>query len=141
MKKSRLNRYKQKMNFIITKLGNIPDSLKTEVEINAMLYCVQVAIDGAMDIAAMLVRDLGHDVSDDYHNIDILIKEKVIAASLGEDLKRFNGLRNAIVHKYNTFEEESVVENLAKIKESLEKFLEIVEVKINGFKQENNRGS
>ncbi len=131
MEKLRTERYKQKMNFIIDKLKSIPESIKTEVEINAMLYCVQVAIDAMMDIAAMLIKDIGNNVSDDYHNITTLEKEKIISSSLSDKLKRFNGLRNAIVHKYNTFEEESVLDNLDEIKESIENFLEIVEEKIN----------
>ena len=130
MEQERLQRYKQKMNFIIDKLESIPESIKTKVEINATLYCIQVAIDAAMDIVAMLVKDIGNDVSDDYHNLSILEKYNVISATLNDKLKRFNGLRNAIVHKYNTFEEESVLENLDDIKASIENFLDTTEAKI-----------
>ena len=37
MEQSRIERYKQKMNFIIDKLESIPTSIKTEVEINAKI--------------------------------------------------------------------------------------------------------
>ena len=62
MEKSRCKRYKQKMHFIIDKLESIPSPIKTDVEINATLYCLQVSIDGVMDISAMIVKDLGNDV-------------------------------------------------------------------------------
>lgn len=136
---NRAERYRQKMNFIITKLESIPASRKTNIEVNATLYCVQVAIDAAMGIIAMLVKDIGHDVSDDYHNINILVKEKVISEVIGEDLRRFNGLRNAIVHKYNAFEEESVLKHVPTIKNSLEKFLNNVETKLNAIIKKNKK--
>ena len=60
-----------------------------------------------------------------------------ISHLIDEDLKRFNGLRNAIVHKYNNFEEESVIKNLTAIRTSLEGFLEIVEAKINEIAKKN----
>ena len=92
-----------------------------------------------MGIIAMLVKDIGHDVSDDYHNINILVKEKVISEVIGEDLRRFNGLRNAIVHKYNAFEEESVLKHVHTIKNSLEKFLNNVETKLNAIIKKNKK--
>ena len=137
MNEARLQRYKQKMNIIVNKLESIPKEIKTEVAVNATLYCVQVSIDATMDIIAMLAKDIGHDVSDDYHNIGNMVKSKIISASAAEDLKRFNGLRNAIVHKYNNFEEESVIKNLTAIRTSLEGFLEIVEAKINEIAKKN----
>ena len=137
MEKKRLERYKQKMSFIIDKLESIPKSIKTKVEINAMLYCTQVAIDAAMDIAAMLVKDIGKDVSDDYHNLTVLERENIISSNISTKLKRFNSLRNAIVHKYNTFEEESVLENLDDIKVSIENFLDVVEAKIHDINKKN----
>ena len=139
MEKTRLERYKQKINFVIDKLESIPKSIKTEVEINATLYCVQVAIDAAMDIAAMLVKDIGSDVSDDYHNLNILKKENIISATLSDKLKRLNALRNAIVHKYNTFEEESVLENLDDIKVSIEHLLNTTEAKIHDIDKKDKK--
>lgn len=130
MMQERLERYRQKTQTVMTKLESIPENIRSETEINATLYCVQVAIDATMDIAAMLVKDVGHEVSDDYHNIDFLGKKKIIPQALAEELKRLNGLRNAIVHKYNTFEEETVVKNVMSIKSSLEAFMEIVEGKL-----------
>jgi len=133
MEHSRPERYRQKMQVVVTRLESVPKTIKTEIEVNAMLYCVQVAIDAAMDIAAMLVKDIGHEVSDDYHNIDALVKRKIFPAALGEELKRLNGLRNAIMHKYNTFEEETVVEHIQDIKKTVGQFLDKVEEKLHAL--------
>ena len=94
---------------------------------DATLYRVQTAIDAAMDLVAMLVKDNGLEVSDDYSNIKKLFNAKIIGEKLSEDLAMLNGLRNAIVHKYNSFEEETVLENIDEITGVLEDFLEKVE--------------
>ena len=65
----RKQRYRQKINFVTEKIIDIPKKLQTDIEIDATLYRVQIAIEGCMDVVAMLVKDKGKDVSDDYNNI------------------------------------------------------------------------
>ena len=84
-----------------------------------------------MDIIAMLVKDKGATVSDDYHNIEKLQELKIISGTESIELKRLNGLRNAIVHKYNKFEEEIVIDHQEHIKQNLIAFLRKVEHEIN----------
>ena len=74
-----------------------------------------------MDVIAMKVKELGLVVEDDYTNIEKLIQENVIALKEGELLKEFNGIRNAVVHRYNSLE-------MAIIKEALERIAEFAEV-------------
>ncbi|MEW5896250.1 MAG: DUF86 domain-containing protein [Nanoarchaeota archaeon] len=124
--KERLSRYNQKFNFICEKLEKIP-AKPSGLVIDATLYAVQVSIDAAMDIVAMLVKDLGEEVSDDYHNLGILQEKKILSQKEADILKRYNGLRNAIVHKYNKFEEKEVTEHIGEIKNNLYAFLEKVE--------------
>lgn len=92
-----------------------------------MLHVVQVAVDAAMDVAAMLVRDRGREVVDDYHNLAILNEAGRISGEQADALRRLNGLRNAIVNKYNRFEEETVRENLESIQGARLAFAENVE--------------
>lgn len=127
MIKKRKERYNQKMDFIVEKIESIPEPIETDIEMDATFYRVQISIDATADIISMLVKDLGKEVSDDYHNIDLLIKEKIISLKQGEKLKNLNGLRNAIVHKYNKFEEKEVLDNIENIKNNLLEFLEIAE--------------
>ena len=60
-------------------------------------------------------------------NIDILRKNRVIDAKLAEDLKRLNGMRNAIVHKYGSVDTELVLQNLERVKQQLRRFVDTVE--------------
>ena len=67
----------------------------------AMLYSLQICVEVTMDILAMKIKDMGLVVEDDYTNIEKLVNENFIKEDQGELLKQFNGIRNAIVHKYD----------------------------------------
>lgn len=123
----REQRYRQKINFIIEKVQSLPKAIKSPLEIDASLYRMQVAIEAMMDLVAMLVKDKGRTVGDDYHNLEQLVTLKVITTSFGEELKRLNGMRNAIVHKYNKFEEDTVIKSKEKIKKNVLKFVQTTE--------------
>lgn len=125
----RKNRYRSKIGYIIDKMYTLPDDATKldELGIEGVLYRVHTSIEAAMDLAAMLVRDIGIDVGDDYDNIDILKEKKIIKAELADDLKRLNGLRNAIVHKYGSVDVELILRNLESIKETLRSFVDIIE--------------
>ncbi|MFW6305350.1 MAG: DUF86 domain-containing protein [Candidatus Saliniplasma sp.] len=67
----------------------------------AVLYSFQVSIEITTDIIAMKVKDIGRVVEDDYSNIEKLVDEGIINQKEADLLKRFNGVRNAVVHKYD----------------------------------------
>ncbi len=127
--KERKNRYLSKMGYVLEKMYSLPEDTFAldELGIDGVLYRVQTSIDAAMDMAAMLVRDSGLDVGDDYENIDILKEKNVIDASLADELKRLNGMRNAIVHKYGNVDTELILRNLENFKVQLQKFVDIIE--------------
>ena len=132
LNKERKDRYLSKMGFILEKLYTLPaeiDSLE-ELEIDGVLYRVQTSIDATLDIVAMMVRDIGIDVGDDYENIEILNNEKVIDSKLADELKKLNGLRNAITHKYENLNIELTLNNLETVKEQLREFIDSIEGKL-----------
>ncbi|MBU4221855.1 MAG: DUF86 domain-containing protein [Euryarchaeota archaeon] len=110
-------------------MDTIPDNVDglDDIGFDGLLYRVQTSIDAAIDMTAMLVRDIGIDVGDDYENIDILKEKGVIDAELSGELKRLNGMRNAIVHKYGNVDTELILQNLENVKEQLHRFVIIVE--------------
>ena len=116
MEKERVQRYRQKINFVTEKITDLPKKIDTHLTIDATLYRVQTTIEASMDLVAMLAKDKGKDVGDDYENIHKLEKLAVITPSFGKKLASLNGLRNAIVHKYNSFEEKTVAQNIVAIK-------------------------
>ena len=66
----------------------------------------------SMDIVAMLTKDAGLVVEDDYTNIEKLSKGGIISADEKETLNGYNGLRNSIVHRYNRLDMGRVAEGL-----------------------------
>jgi uncharacterized protein YutE (UPF0331/DUF86 family) len=118
--------YRRKLSVILEELASVPDDLAdlSPLEVRGVLHAVQVAIHAAVDIAAMKVKDLGEEVGDDFHNLMVLVERKVITAQMGDGLRRLNGLRNAIVHRYKRFEEEAVLDGIAEIRDILYGYVE-----------------
>jgi uncharacterized protein YutE (UPF0331/DUF86 family) len=125
----RKQRYRSKIGYIVEKMYTLPDTVLgiDDLAMDGILYRVQTSIDAAMDMAAMLVRDIGIDVSEDYDNIEILYKNEKFDINLADDLKKLNGMRNAIVHKYSRVDIQLVLQNLENIKVILRNFIEIIE--------------
>lgn len=125
----RKQRYRSKIGYIVEKMYTLPDTVLgiDDLVVDGILYRVQTSIDAAMDMAAMLVRDIGIDVSEDYDNIEILYKNEIFDINLADDLKKLNGMRNAIVHKYSSVDTQLVLQNLENIKVILRNFIEIIE--------------
>lgn len=129
LSEERKNRYRAKIGYIIEKMDALPDdtAILDDLGIDGILYRVQTSIEAAMDLAAMLVRDIGIEVKDDYENVDTINKKNIIEKELAEELKRLNGMRNAIVHKYGDLKTELILENIESIKEILHRFIEKIE--------------
>jgi len=117
----KLERFEEEYEFIKE------HEMRDEVTRRALLYSLQLCVDIAMDIVAMLVRDLGVTVEDDYTNIERLVKHGVISEADANLLRAYNGLRNAIVHKYDRLNLEIVKDGLQKIDELYEVVLKLVE--------------
>jgi len=98
-----------------------------DITLRALLYSLQVCVDVAMDIVAMLTKDFGITVEDDYTNIERLQKMRVLSEEEAAVLRKYNGLRNAIVHKYDKLDLRSVKEGLNRIDELYETVLKLVE--------------
>jgi len=123
----RLKRYKDKINYIIDKIKDLSRETKTELEKDGLFYALQTSIEAMMDIIAMLNKDLGIPVKDDAANISRIIEKEKLEPILGEDLKKANGLRNILVHRYNDFDEELIFNSVEDVKTLLFKWLDIVE--------------
>ena len=125
----RKQRYHSKIGYILEKMYALPDtaSVVDDLVVDGILYRVQTSIDAAIDMAAMLVKDIGIDVSEDYDNIEILCRNEIFDINLADDLKKLNGMRNAIVHKYGSVDIQLVLQNLENIKVILRNYIEIIE--------------
>ncbi|MFO7966030.1 MAG: DUF86 domain-containing protein [Archaeoglobaceae archaeon] len=96
------------------------------IEISGTFYNLHTSIEAAMVIAAILVKDLGKKVEDDYHNIETLTDLGVIDSDLADSLKMCNGLRNCS-HRYNGVDTTLVLESIDEVRDTLFTFIERVE--------------
>ena len=128
----RKDQYSRKLEFIIDKISLLPDNIEENVfYADALFYRLQVSIDATMDVIAMLCKDLGITVRDDYSNIYDLEKLNIFQTDLLKNLRRLNGLRNALVHRYNKIEEERIIQEKENYIDNLKKFVKDVEKIVN----------
>ncbi|MCK4779484.1 MAG: DUF86 domain-containing protein [Candidatus Lokiarchaeota archaeon] len=128
----RKDQYSRKLEFIIDKISILPDNIEENIfYIDALFYRLQVSIDAAMDVIAMLCKDLGITVRDDYSNIDDLESLNIFQKDLLKNLRRLNGLRNVLVHRYIKIEEERIIQEKKNFVDNLKKFVKDVEKVIN----------
>ncbi|MEM1670431.1 MAG: DUF86 domain-containing protein [Archaeoglobaceae archaeon] len=123
----RKERYREKIEYILEALDEIPEEPKRPIEVSGTFYNLLTSIESAMDVCAMLVKDLGKRVEDDYSNIEILHELGILDKELAEKLKTCNGLRNWLVHRYNKLDKKIVLESVDKVRETLIEFIRRVE--------------
>lgn len=134
MNKERLQQYSAKIDYIVEKLYTIPDEIDLEdsLYVDGILYRVQTSIEAIMDIIAMHIHDSGISVSDDYNNIELIASDIQLSADIESNLKKLNGMRNVIVHRYGNVDAELVICNLDTIKETISEFIDNIEDVLNG---------
>ena len=131
MDELRIKRYNDKINYIVDNIMDLPREPKSKFEKGGIFYSLQTSIETTMDLVAMLVKDLGVPVKDDALNISKIINRRKLNSELGEKLKKANGLRNILVHRYNEFEEQLILDSVEEIKTLLYQWIEIVESILN----------
>ncbi len=133
MDEIRLKRYRDKINFIIDNIKDLPIKPNNVFEKRGIFYSIQTAIESVIDLVAMLVKDLGIQVKDDETNINEIIEKRNLNPELGKKLRKANGLRNILVHRYNNVEDQIILDSVEEIKELLYQWIDIVEEIINAI--------
>lgn len=131
MDELRIKRYRDKINNVVDYIKDLPIEPKNELEKRGIFYSLQTSIEAIVDLIAMLTKDLGIQVKDDNTNISEIVKKRELKSELGEKLKKANGMRNIIVHRYNDFEEQIILNSVEEIKDLLTKWINVVEEIIN----------
>lgn len=128
----RKDQYSRKFEFIIDKISLLPDNIEENIfYVDALFYRLHVSVDAAMDIVAMLCKDLGITVKDDYSNIDELEGLDLFQKKLLRNLRRLNGVRNVLVHRYNKIEEVQIIREKDNFVNILKEFVKRVEKVVN----------
>lgn len=131
MDEMRIKRYRDKINHVVDYIKDLPFEPKNELEKRGVFYSLQTSIEAVVDLIAMLTKDLGIQVKDDNANISEIVKKRKLKSELGVKLKKANGMRNIIIHRYNDFEEEIILNSVEEIKDLLSKWIKVVEEILN----------
>ncbi len=133
MEAKREQRYFQKIAELEDKIEFIRENLSEEEEFlsnrilrKAIYKEFQEMVEIIADLSAMVVRDKGKVVEDDYSNLERMTKI-LGSESLLEDLKEANGLRNILVHEYNGVVDKQAYNSIKNLLTSIEKFGVMVE--------------
>jgi len=125
----RKKRYLEKLEWIENEVEfTASQNFQGDVERRAVLYSILTAVEATMDLVAMLTKDLGFSVEDDYTNINKLHSEGVIEEDEAELLRRFNGLRNAIAHHYNHLDLSRVEDAIAHLSKLYDVAVKLVKI-------------
>jgi len=131
MEEDRLKRYWDKINLISKRSDEIrkwtgirsEDFIGDEKTKLATYKAFQEVVEASMDVVAMICKDLKIPPKDDYTNIKIL-KTKISFDDIEKTLIEANGLRNRIVHRYNTMDDLLAFKSMKEILPEISKFIE-----------------
>ena len=114
----RKRRYSEKAELIDERMEDIKmlvNDFSDKIKRLACYKAFQEAIEALFDIIAMLVKDRGKLVEDDYTNIDKLEEAGVLSQQNAKILREAYGLRNRIVHRYNKTDDNIARESILTI--------------------------
>lgn len=136
MDEIRYKRYKDKINYIVDCIKDLPITPKNKFEKMGIFYLIQTSIESMIDLVAMIVKDLGIQVKDDTTNISELVEKRKINIKLANTLNKANGLRNILVHRYNGVDEQIILESVEDVKKLLYEWLDIIEEILNEIRSD-----
>ena len=135
MEIERAKRYRDKLNLILERTADIEDW--TSIEISdfisdkktrlAVYKAFQELLEAALDIVAMSCRDSRIISKDDYANVEALYQKNIIDERLKNALIESNGLRNRLVHRYNTLDDRTAFESILELLPDFKYFTEVMD--------------
>jgi len=114
----------RKAEYIVKKLKYLKNSRPEDVERfesdetlqMAIFYALQVCIEAIVDIVILIgTKEYEKEYEGDYEMFETLFEERIIEEDVFEKLRKMNGLRNAIVHAYDSLMVGEIYENYDKI--------------------------
>jgi uncharacterized protein YutE (UPF0331/DUF86 family) len=127
---------RRKLGHIMTALDALRPLARLRAdEYRARLYerkaaerLLQEAIEGALDINAHLIAELGREVPEDYYGGFIKLGDLgILTPDLARSLAPSAGLRNRLVHEYDTIDDAKVLGAIATTLELYPRYIQAIE--------------
>jgi uncharacterized protein YutE (UPF0331/DUF86 family) len=89
---------------------------------------LQEAIEAALDVNAHLISELGHDVPDDYFGGFVKLGQLgILSEDLAGALAPSAGLRNRLVHEYDTLDDAKVLAAVGTLLDLYPRYIQAIE--------------
>lgn len=120
-----------KVSYILEYLEEIEGALPNPsgIVLKGVYFNLSSAIEAAIDMIAMLCKDLRIVPTGDYENIQSIQQRDLINEALAQALAKCNGLRNVLIHQYNDIDENLVLEAIPQVENALKEFIHLLEVR------------
>lgn len=134
LNRERIRRYEDKISFITEDLEWLNKWLPADEEEfiadvktrKAIYKLVQEITDCIMDLVAMMIKDEGRTVQDDYSNLIRMRELGIINVKLEKGLRELDGLRNVLVHRYNGIDDRLAFRSIMGLEDTIREFLKVI---------------
>jgi len=124
-------RYLDKLAHVDKRIANVrewlPQALEDEKTKLAVYKAFQEAVEALLDIAAMKLANLSIPPKDDYTNLKELHTLGLLKAEHLNTMRKANGLRNRLIHSYNTLSDEVAIKSIHELLPELVEVRRIME--------------
>ena len=108
-----------------------PEFLSDRKSRHALLHCVLVSLQAAIDIADHWVAEVTPQRPESYRAImELLEEKKAVPGGLARELKGLFSLRNVLVHKYQELDLKRLYAHIKKAPKPLRAFLKLAKSKV-----------
>lgn len=121
----RLARYADKLNHVDDRLAEFqqwsqlaPEDAMAKA---ASFKALQEIGEAIADVCAMLTKDTGRSPKDDYTNVEKLEEQGIFTGDLRSVVEELNGLRNRLVHEYDSFDSRTALDSGRRLAQKIPK--------------------
>ena len=137
----RKKRFEEKIEYARERIGDLEDWLfQEDVQERKPFFASEKAfqelVESLSDIFAMLLSDLNFGIKDDYSNIEKLKEKNILSNEHANTASESNGLRNRIVHRYNSVDQKRFIESARELIPKITQVLEHIKTFIDGHEDE-----
>jgi len=129
--------YEEKFISVVEALESIPDYPELMLQKVDTFEKLHLSIEAIMDVANMVLEDLGEDLGEDFENVTKLEQLGIIDSTLANRLIRCTGLKKLFDYRYDGFDDRLALNSVTEIRETIYGFMDIIDGYLEEFEGEN----
>jgi uncharacterized protein YutE (UPF0331/DUF86 family) len=129
--------YEDKFISVVEALESIPDHPELILQKMDTFEKLHLSIETILDVANMVLEDLGENLGEDFDNVAKLEQLRIIDSSLATKLIWCSGLNRLFDHRYDGFDDGLALNSVAEIRETIYGFMDIIDGYLEEFEGQN----